>query len=271
MNEPNTEESDKSNDDELRLSSGSSSDSSYASESSSSPSSTQKRKKRKTKSYKLIEEYGNFNEALARLKEPVGENSYVFRYTKKTFEGYKDYYFCHGNQQCPKCLYILRHSDSIKSSIWLAKVSHEHKSKKAAVLPPKSVAHIKKLFEDKIRLTNNEIIASLRRNNCPQLTKAQINNLKSRLREKRIGAANCCLYELKDWSEKKLLVPQDDDEVFCGGFDYVEEETTLIDIRIFVTTKRLLSYMKTSSREENSDCILLFLYLFFTIYYILIN
>jgi hypothetical protein len=39
---------------------------------------------------------------------------------------YKDYYYCHGNQ-------------------------------------PKSVAHIKKLFEDKIRLTNNEIIASLRR------------------------------------------------------------------------------------------------------------
>ena len=26
--------------------------------------------------------------------------------------------------------------------------------------------------------------------------------------------------------------------------EYVEEETTLIDIRIFVTTKRLLSYMK---------------------------
>jgi hypothetical protein len=94
---------------------------------------------------------------------------------------------------------------------------------------------------------------------------------KSRLREKRIGAANCCLYELKDWSEKKLLVPQDDDEIFCGGFDYVEEETTLIDIRIFVTTKRLLSYMNISSREENSDCILFFVYLFFTIYYILIN
>jgi hypothetical protein len=57
-----------------------------------------------------------FNEALARLKEPVGENAYVFRYTKQTFEGDKDYYFCHGNQQCPKCLYILRHIDSIKSS-----------------------------------------------------------------------------------------------------------------------------------------------------------
>jgi hypothetical protein len=67
------------------------------------------------------------------------------------------------------------------------------------------------------------------------LTKIQINNLKSRLREKRIGAAKCCLYELKQWSERKLLVPRDDDEVFCGGFDYVEEENTLIDVRIFVT------------------------------------
>ena len=78
------------------------------------------------------------------------------------------------------------------------------------------------------------------------------------------------MYELKDWCEKKLLVPRDDDEVFCGGFDYVEEGTTLIDIRIFVTTKRLLSYMKISSREN--ECILLFLlYLFFTIYYLLNN
>ena len=73
---------------------------------------------------------------------------------KHTFEGDKDYYFCHGNQQCPKCLYILRHSDSIKSSIWLAKVSHEHKSKKASVFPPKSVAHIKKLFEDQLSTIN---------------------------------------------------------------------------------------------------------------------
>ena len=145
------------------------------------------KKKRKFKSYKCIEEYDNFNAARDRLKEPVGENTYIFRFSKQTIEGVKDYYYyCHGNQQCPKCLYILRHSDSIKkSSIWLAKVSHAHKSKKANVLPPKSVEHIKKLFEEKLRLTNNEIIASLRRNNCPQLTKIQINNLKSRLREKK--------------------------------------------------------------------------------------
>ena len=155
----------------------------------------------------------------------------------------------------------------MKSSIWLAKVSHEHKSKKASVLPPKSVAHIKKLFEEKIRLTNNEIIASLRRHNCPQLTKAQINNLKSRLREKRIGAANCCLYELKEWSEKKLLIPLDDDEIFCGGFDYIEEKSTLIDIRIFITTKRLISLMKISCIHFGDNS-MLFSISFFFIFYI---
>ena len=48
-----------------------------------------------------------FNEALARLKEPVGENAYVFRYTEHTFEGDEDYYFCHGNQQCPKYFFSI--------------------------------------------------------------------------------------------------------------------------------------------------------------------
>jgi hypothetical protein len=64
-----------------------------------------------------------------------------------------------------------------------------------------------------------------------------------------------------EWSEKKLLVPPDDDGIFCGGFDYVEEGTTLIDLRIFVTTKHLLSYMRISRRE--SECIL---FLFFTLF-----
>jgi hypothetical protein len=62
-------------------------------------------------------------------------------------------------------------------------------------------------------------------------------------------------------NEKKLLVPPDDDGIFCGGFDYVEEGTTLIDLRIFVTTKHLLSYMRISRRE--SECIL---FLFFTLF-----
>ena len=58
------------------------------------------------------------------------------------------------------------------------------------------------LFAEKTRFTNNEIINSLRRHNCPQLTKTQSNNLKSRLKHKRIGSANCCLYEIMEWAKR---------------------------------------------------------------------
>jgi hypothetical protein len=61
-------------------------------------------------------------------------------------------------------------------------------------------------------------------------------------------------YSKTKYASQKLLVPRDDDGIFCGGFDYAEEETTLIDLRIFVTTKRLLSHMRISRRE--SECIL---------------
>ena len=166
-------------------------------------------KKRKTKSYQCILEYEDFKSAQERLNEPVGEHSYKFRYTKRGLIGQKDYYFCHGNQKCPKNLYILAHSDSVKASIWLVRGQHKHKEKKAAVLPLKSVAHIKKLFDEKLRLTNTEIIQSLKRNNCPQLTRSQINNLKQRLKHARVGKANCCLYELKSWCEKKRDIPLD--------------------------------------------------------------
>ncbi len=152
------------------------------------------------------------------------------------------------NQDCPKSLYILRLNDSLKSSIWLSSCPHEHKSLKPFVLPPKSVEHIKKLFEEKTKWTNNEIISSLRRNNCPQLTKPQINNLKSRMKQKRIGTANCLLYQLKEWAERKSLIPDDEDEIFCGGFDFVEENDVLIDLRIFVTTKRLIALIKISHK-----------------------
>ena len=68
------------------------------------------------------------------------------------------------------------------ATVWLAKNNHHHKDSAVGNLPPKSVAHIKKLLEEKTRYSNNEIINSLRRHNCPQLTKLQINNLKQRLK-----------------------------------------------------------------------------------------
>ena len=108
---------------------------------------------------------------------------------------------------------------------------------------------IKKLYAEKLKLTNHEITQSLIRNNCPQLTKRQINNLKGRLKRERLGAANCCLFELKMWCEKKRTIPDDEDEIFCGGFEFLEEDGTIAYIRLFITTKRLISLIKISHKS----------------------
>jgi hypothetical protein len=144
------------------------------------------RKLRKVKTYKCILEYESCQEASERLKEAVSDSIYRFRYTRSTKEGDKDFYHCQGNQNCPKTLYILRHNDSKKASIWLAAISHVHNEKKGGALPIKSVDHIKKLFEEKTRYSNNDLMESLKTHNLPPLTNSQINNLKQRIKEKRL-------------------------------------------------------------------------------------
>ena len=215
-----------------------------------------KKSRRTTRSYKCILEYESASEALKRIQEPIDDFKYRFRYTRETKEGTKDFYHCEGQIKCPKILYILRHSDSLKASIWLAKNSHCQKETNAGNLPPKSVAHIKKLFAEKFRYSNNEIINSLRRNNCPQLTKTQINNLKQRIKQEKLGKSNCCVHEIKEWCEKNSDIPCDDDQVFCGGFSYAEDENSqILHLNAFVTTKRLISLTKESHKfyEEGID------------------
>ena len=216
--------------------------------------------------YKCIFEFNDCQSAIQKLKEPIGDAMYIFRYTRSTIEGYKDYYHCQGQQKCPKTLYILRHSDSLKASIWISSMPHAHKQTNGGSLPQKSVAHIKKMFEEKYRYTNNEIINSLRRHNCPQLTKQQINNLKARIKQQKVGPSNCCLQELIEWSQLKRAIPEDDDEIFCGGFDYLENEGELVYLRIFVTTKRLISLTKICHRDfadSNSFSLYSLLYFYF--------
>ena len=205
--------------------------------------------KRQLKSYKCILEYSDVKSATERLKEEICESNYIFRYTRPNTDGFKDYYHCQNNQKCPKVLYLLRHNDSLRSSIWISESPHVHCIKPGGSLPVKSVAHIKKLFDEKTRYTNNELIKSLKRNNCPQLTTTQLNNLKQRLKEKRIGKSNCCIHEIKEWCERKLVIPVDEDEIFCGAFSYSEDENLeIIHLRVFITTKRLISVIKISHK-----------------------
>ncbi len=62
--------------------------------------------KKINKKYKCILEYNNSTLALERIKEPIYDETYRFRYKRKHVTGDKHFYFCHGNQNCPKSLYI---------------------------------------------------------------------------------------------------------------------------------------------------------------------
>ena len=80
-----------------------------------------KNARRTARSYKCILEFESASEALKRIQKPINDFKYRFRYTRETKEGAKDFYHCEGQLKSPKILYILRHSESLKASIWLAK------------------------------------------------------------------------------------------------------------------------------------------------------
>ena len=76
----------------------------------------------------------------------------------------------------------------------------------------------------------------------PQITIMQLNNLKARIKKQDIGTTNATLSEIIDWCEARQDIPQDDDQIFCGGIDYeIDDDDEIVSLRVFITTKRLIS------------------------------
>ena len=85
----------------------------------------------------------------------------------------------------------------------------------------------------------------IRENLLPQITTKQLNNLKSRLKEKKHGKSSTNLNEIIEWCNNKLEIPTDLDEPFCGGIDYdLDHKEQLKYLRIFITTSRLIQQLK---------------------------
>ena len=49
-----------------------------------------------------IFEYERHNQVVEQMNEPIGDSTYRFRYKRKCVVGEKHFYFCNGNQDCPK-------------------------------------------------------------------------------------------------------------------------------------------------------------------------
>jgi hypothetical protein len=127
-------------------------------------------------------------------------------------------------------------------SLWESQTDHKHDDKSTTRLPSESVEIVKQCFKNNIKSTKM-IINQLKQQQLPQLTSKQIANLKARIKENELGKTKVELYDLVDWCNERLQIPEDEDEVFCGDIHYkINNDDELEELRIFVTTKRLVSF-----------------------------
>ncbi len=71
----------------------------------------------------------------------------------------------------------------------------------------------------------------------PQITIKQLNNLKSRLKIKKLGCSNHNLSDLFQWCKDRTEHPEDLHQVFCGSIDHKVDKNDELDcLRIFITT-----------------------------------
>ena len=62
------------------------------------------------------------------------------------------------------------------------------------------------------------------------------------LRKDKLGSTTISLNDLRDWSNTWTAIPDEEDKMFVGTFEY--EATPSKSFRIFLTTKRLISFAK---------------------------
>ena len=194
------------------------------------------------KEYLMQESFQDYKMALHYVIENLKE--YKFRYSRPSKEGQKRFYHCVGFHKCPCTIYLLKHSDSQECSIWKADTQHKHNTNASNRLPKKTIELVQQCIKDGIR-SNKRIIEKIKANKLQQITKNQLKNLKARIKDNKFGKTEGTLSELINWCQKNEEIPDDEDKVFCGSLDYnIDEYDELVDLRIFLKTKRLISFTK---------------------------
>ena len=91
----------------------------------------------------------------------------------------------------------------------------------------------------------------------PQLNMKQISNLKLREKAKELGsqAGAGDIIDVIKWAEKNKKAPSDEDTAFCGDLEYsINDETkNLNNLRIFITTPRLIELTRFQSKHVATD------------------
>lgn len=148
------------------------------------------------RSYILIEEF----ESLNFSKEARNKNDdYTYRGNRASQAGEKYLYTCSNNNKCPKTMYLLLHNDSQKCSLFQSELEHNHSNNThKSRLPQSSVDFITEQVKMGVK-RNNQLVQGLLAKGLPQLTFAQINGLKAKLKVEMYGRSDFTFKEILEW------------------------------------------------------------------------
>jgi hypothetical protein len=108
-----------------------------------------KKRRGRAKQYSEILKFSDLKAAENAMKGQVAGQLWIRKYVRKNADGFKIYYACKSNPNCPKSLYISRNTNFNETSIWLCtSADHQHKENNKGPLPVKTVEFIKDLLHN---------------------------------------------------------------------------------------------------------------------------
>lgn len=176
--------------------------------------------------------------------------------TNDCADGKKVEYRCtaatYRNNECPARLHLLYHSDSQAVSLFETKSEHyNHVSDPTRGLSIQMKSFVKEKFEEGIRKPKG-LLNLIRGKGMVEPSTTKLKSYLQQLRYEKFGAPTVSASEVKAWCEERKEIPADDDTAFVLQY-YVEAQSRNVDeqyLRIILTTKRLLSLMRTSEMVQ---------------------
>ena len=168
-------------------------------------------------------------------------------------EGTRFYYKCN-KALCKMRVYIHCTSITAEYCIYRSEGQHEHViSSTNRGVTQQQKDEIIRLYESGVTFPKN--IAAQLKSKDLEIEISKLKNFIASHKKKTLGKSTIKLHEVLEWCQANSSIPDDYDEVFTGKYDIFERDPikkTQV-IRVFFTTKRLLSIATINKRHLCTD------------------
>ena len=205
------------------------------------------KKRGKAKYYDNYCSFNSLKKAEDALSGTFLNNKWVHKNTTDSLEGEKKWYYCK-IKSCPVVCQLILNKDLLtRVSLLLSDNHHSHDDNQAVDSQPNE-HRIAREFKVKIEelvsfgCKPGKIMIELRKAGLEVPKTTQLYNFIKYNRKDKLGSTTISLNDLKEWAATRMDIPDDEDTMFVGSFHY--EATPIKKFRIFLTTKRLISFAK---------------------------